>query len=57
MKIISKRSLMERVTVARGGCWIWEGARSKEGYGVRRWEGGQRSAQRFGAPSNSIEEY
>lgn len=47
MKIISKRSLMERVTVTRRGCWIWEGARSKEGYGVLRWEGGQRSAQRL----------
>jgi len=47
MKIVSAKSLMERVTVARCGCWIWDGARSKEGYGVLRTEDGQRSAQRL----------
>ncbi|MDR3723911.1 MAG: hypothetical protein P4K83_05415 [Terracidiphilus sp.] len=47
MKIISQASLMERVAVARSGCWIWEGARSKEGYGVLRTKSGQRSAQRL----------
>jgi hypothetical protein len=47
MKIVSPKSLMERVTVARCGCWIWDGARSKEGYGVLRTEDGQRSAQRL----------
>jgi hypothetical protein len=47
MKIISQASLMERVAVARSGCWIWEGTRSKEGYGVLRTKSGQRSAQRL----------
>jgi hypothetical protein len=47
MKIVSPKSLMERVTVARCGCWIWDGALSKEGYGVLRTEDGQRSAQRI----------
>jgi hypothetical protein len=47
MKIVSPKSLMERVTVARCGCWIWDGALSKEGYGVLRTEDGQRPAQRL----------
>ena len=47
MKVVSKKSLMERVTVARCGCWIWDGARSKEGYGVLRWGDTQRPAQRL----------
>ena len=47
MKIVSRKSLMERVTVAGGNCWIWNGARSKEGYGVLRCESGQRTAPRL----------
>ena len=47
MKIVSQKSLMERVTVARCGCWIWDGARSKEGYGVLRSGDTQRPAQRL----------
>ena len=47
MKIVSPKSLMERVTVARCGCWIWDGALSKEGYGVLRTEDGHRPAQRL----------
>jgi hypothetical protein len=46
MKIVSKASLMERVTVGRRGCWVWNGALSKEGYGVLRCGNGQRPAQR-----------
>ncbi len=34
MKIVSKASLMERVTIGPRGCWVWNGALSKEGYGV-----------------------
>jgi hypothetical protein len=47
VKIVSRKTLMERVTVARCGCWIWEGALSKEGYGVLRWGDAQRSAPRL----------
>jgi hypothetical protein len=47
MKIVSPETLMERVTKARSGCWIWEGARSKEGYGVLRLDDGQRQAPRL----------
>ena len=47
MKIVSQKSLMERVTVARCGCWIWDGARTKEGYGVLRSGATQRPAQRL----------
>ena len=47
MRIVSRKSLMERVTVARCGCWIWDGARSKEGYGVLRLGDSQRPAHRF----------
>jgi hypothetical protein len=36
MKIVSKASLMERVTIGRRGCWVWNGALSKEGYLVPR---------------------
>jgi len=46
MKIVSKASLMERVTVGRRGCWVWNGALSKEGYGVLRAGEGQRPAPR-----------
>ena len=46
MKIVSKASLMERVTISRRGCWVWNGALSKEGYGVLR-VGGQRPAPRL----------
>jgi hypothetical protein len=42
MKIVAPETLMERVTKARSGCWIWEGAKSKEGYGVLRLDDGQR---------------
>ena len=47
MKIVSQASLMERVTVTRHECWVWEGARSKEGYGVLRFGDEQRSAPRL----------
>jgi hypothetical protein len=47
MKIVSQSDLMGRVTKARAGCWIWEGARSKEGYGVLRLDNGQRLAPRL----------
>jgi len=47
MKIASKASLMERVTVTRRGCWMWSGALSKEGYGVLRCGAGQRPAPRL----------
>jgi hypothetical protein len=47
MKIVSKASLMERVTIGRRGCWVWNGARSKEGYGVLRWGDSQRPAPRL----------
>ena len=47
MKIVSQSDLMERVTSARSGCWIWEGAKSKEGYGVLRLDNGQRQAPRL----------
>jgi hypothetical protein len=44
MKIASKASLRERVTVGRSECWVWNGARSKEGYGVLRCGDSQRPA-------------
>jgi hypothetical protein len=47
MKIVSQASLMERVMVTRQGCWVWEGARSKEGYGVLRSGDTQRPAPRL----------
>ena len=47
MRVVSKASLMERVTVGRRGCWVWNGALSKEGYGVLRWGDGQRPAPRL----------
>jgi hypothetical protein len=47
MKIVSQASLMERVTVTRQGCWVWEGARTKEGYGVLRLGDVQRPAPRI----------
>ena len=47
MRIVAPETLMERVTKARSGCWIWEGARSKEGYGVLRTDDGQRQAPRL----------
>jgi len=47
MKTVSGKSLMERVTIARCGCWIWDGARSKEGYGVLRLGDSQRPAKRL----------
>jgi hypothetical protein len=47
MKIVSQSDLMGRVTKARSGCWTWEGARSKEGYGVLRTDDGQRQAPRL----------
>lgn len=47
MKIVSQESLLERVTKARSGCWIWDGALSKEGYGVLSLSGGQRLAPRL----------
>lgn len=40
MKIVAPETLMERVTGARSGCWIWGGARSKEGFGVLRLDDG-----------------
>jgi len=46
MKIVSKASLMERVTIGPRGCWVWNGALSKEGYAVLRCGDGQRPAQR-----------
>jgi hypothetical protein len=47
MKIVSKASLMERVTIGRRGCWVCNGALSKEGYGVLRCGDGQRPAPRL----------
>jgi len=47
MKIVSQASLMERVAVTRHGCWVWEGARSKEGYGILRLGDAQRPAPRL----------
>ena len=47
MKIVSKASLMERVTRTRHGCWVWEGARWKEGYGILRVGDAQRPAPRL----------
>jgi hypothetical protein len=46
MRIVSRKSLVERVAVS-GGCWIWTAARSKEGYNVLRTEAGQRTASRL----------
>jgi hypothetical protein len=47
MKTVAPETLMERVTKARSGCWIWAGALSKEGYGVLRLAEGQRQAPRL----------
>ena len=42
MKTVRKASLMERVTIGRRECWVWNGVFSKEDYGVLRCGDGQR---------------
>ena len=47
MEILSQQCLLERVKMIPEGCWVWTGAKSKDGYGVMRWENTQRTAPRI----------
>jgi hypothetical protein len=55
MKLFTIEDLMNRVTVTTGGCWVWNGAKNKDGQGVIQTGSLQQTARRsFWGPQSVL---